>query len=603
MARRKHKRYILLFSFLSTLFLNLLFSLPIFRQVENVTYDWRMDMLQDSNIPTGKVALIFIDDKTLSSLGTWPLSRVWYAGLTEILAEMGARGIIFDMVFIDGKGEEDKQFAAAMRRAGKVILPFYMGNLDIRKGSFDSVVYPVSELNDAAVSTGYINSSVDRDGKIRTYLVSVESDGGTYDSLGIAAVKEFFGAKEVSRGINYMEIEAAGSGKQRIPFNGNKAAFINFYHDLSEFPNYSFIQVFQSYLQLTRGETSLIPEDSFKDKVVIIGSVATGASDTGRISGINGEYLKNYPLMGVHASFIENFLQGRFIRKGNGIYNFMLPLLFSNVAGYLASFSMITGIVSLLGISGIFIIFSIYLFVARLLWVDIFPVIGAIFLVYLAVLIFQNISERKEKQRVRNLFGKYVSPDVMEKVLGQDQEISLFGEKKNLTVLFADIRGFTSFSERNTPEDTFVFLNRILSIMTGAVFKHKGTLDKFIGDEVMAIYGAPVEDPDHQLHAVLSAVDMMKDVRDFTSDVQIGIGINTGEMMIGNVGTEKRMEYTVIGDAVNLAARIEGETGGGDIFIGEETYESVREKVKCEHLGEFEVKGKRNKVSIYRVIL
>ncbi|MCM8778142.1 MAG: adenylate/guanylate cyclase domain-containing protein, partial [Candidatus Omnitrophica bacterium] len=182
------------------------------------------------------------------------------------------------------------------------------------------------------------------------------------------------------------------------------------------------------------------------------------------------------------------------------------------------------------------------------------------------------------------------------------EEIMLTGEKKIITVLFADIRGFTSYADTHSPDETFTFLNRVLSIMTEAIFKYGGTLDKFIGDEVMGIYGAPVDDPEHSLKAVYSAIEMVKKVKEFSKYVEIGVGINTGEAIIGNIGTVQRMEYTAIGDIVNVAARIEEISSGGEILIGEETYNLVKEKITCELAGVFTVKGKQDKLKIYRVI-
>jgi adenylate cyclase len=190
----------------------------------------------------------------------------------------------------------------------------------------------------------------------------------------------------------------------------------------------------------------------------------------------------------------------------------------------------------------------------------------------------------------------------MEKLLGSSGEVLLEGEEKTLTVLFADVRGFTSYADRHTPEETFAFLNGILSIMSDAVFKFGGTLDKFIGDEVMAIYGAPVDDPKHALNAVLSAKEMMLRMKEFSREVKIGIGINTGRMIIGNIGTARRMEYTAIGDAVNVAARIEGLTAGDEILIGQGTYDMVAaENILCEKAGVFSIRGKDEGLALYRV--
>ncbi|MCD6408533.1 CHASE2 domain-containing protein, partial [bacterium] len=371
-----------------------------------------------------------------------------------------------------------------------------------------------------------------------------------------------------------------------------------FYKNLQKIPNFSFVQVLQSYLQFIKGKTPIISPHEFQDKIVIVGSTASGASDIRPVSGVS-----NYPLFGIHVSFLENFINDTFIKKIDNPATFLITFFLSSFTLSISSMiSLWMGLAFIIFFSFLFVYFSFWIFSTHSLWINIFAGVSSIIITYLVYIVYQFIFEKREKLKIKNLFKKYLSPEVMEKLLSYEKEITLSGEEKYITVVFADIRGFTSIAERLSPEETFEFLNKILSVMAKSIFKFGGTLDKFIGDEIMAIFGAPVEDKEHAKKAVFASIEMMKNMKNVSKFVKIGIGINTGKMMVGNIGTEERMEYTAIGDAVNLASRIEKIAGPEEILITETTYHQVKDVVKCEFLGEREIRGKEKRVRIYRVI-
>ncbi len=600
MPVKKHrvKRNVLVLAFAVTAFFFLLFRMDVFRRVENITYDWRMKTLRDKE-PTGNTVLVFIGDDTLSSLGEWPLSREWYAGLTEILKNMGAKAVVFDILFIDGR-ENDGEFARAMEYAGNVVLPFYFDRPEPKDGVLQSEIMaePVRILKEHALSAGFINILPDTDGVIRKYPLFIKHKDKTYNSLCAALLEDVMGASITSEDRSAFEFEMNGE-KKAVPLADNYSAYLNIYPDLKKFPNYSFVQVFQSYVELAKGGEPVIQGDAFEDKIVIVGSTATGAADKGSVSGA-----ANYPLMGIHASFLENFFKGEFIKRAGPAENFLVPLAFSLAAGLAAvSFSPLAGILFVIILAAVFVSLAFSLFTFRFFWIDVLPGVLSIFFVYGIRILAGFIAEREERMKVKGLFSRYISPAVMDKLLGSGEDVLLVGEQKTLTVLFADVRGFTSFADVHSPEETVAFLNRILSILSEAVFKFGGTLDKFIGDEVMAIFGAPVDDERHAINAVLCAQEMMRDMKIFEGEVKIGVGINTGEMIIGNIGTPRRMDYTAIGDAVNVAARIEGITAGGEILVGEETYRIIsKEDVLFEKAGTFSLKGKGEGIVLYRAL-
>jgi adenylate cyclase len=216
----------------------------------------------------------------------------------------------------------------------------------------------------------------------------------------------------------------------------------------------------------------------------------------------------------------------------------------------------------------------------------------------------------REKEMIKRAFTRYVAREVVEEVLKDPGQLMLTGERREVTVLFCDIRGFTSLSERLTPEQVVGLLNEFYTLMIETTFKHDGTLDKFIGDAVMAVFGAPIPHPDHALRAVRTAVAMQSGIAELNEKragqgkepILIGIGVNLGEVVAGTVGTEDRMEYTVIGDNVNLAARLESNAKPGSILISEHTYARVQDHVKALPLGSIRVKGKEEEVEVYELI-
>ncbi len=216
----------------------------------------------------------------------------------------------------------------------------------------------------------------------------------------------------------------------------------------------------------------------------------------------------------------------------------------------------------------------------------------------------------KDKELIKEMFSKYLSPDIAEFLLKNRENIALGGETRYLTVMFTDIRGFTSMSEEFSPEDIVKFLNNYFTEMVGFIFLNKGTLDKFLGDGILAIYGAPVDLPEHPLCAVRTAVQMMNYMNLYNKKraewglkpLYIGAGINTGAAVIGNIGSKQRSEYTVVGDTVNTASRIQGLTGENEIFVSESTYRDVMEFVDIEYKGEYKVKNKKEPIKIYKVL-
>jgi len=216
----------------------------------------------------------------------------------------------------------------------------------------------------------------------------------------------------------------------------------------------------------------------------------------------------------------------------------------------------------------------------------------------------------REKEMIKQAFTRYVAREVVEEILKDPEQMALTGERRDVSVLFCDIRGFTPLSERLSPEEVVALLNEFYTLMIDTVFKHEGTLDKFLGDAVMAVFGAPIAHQDHSIRAIRTAVAMQSGIQELSKKrikegkdpISIGIGVSAGEAVAGTVGTENRMEYTVIGDRVNLAARLEANAKPGQVLISQWTYEKVDKLVNARSLGYFKVKGKEEEVEVYEVL-
>lgn len=214
-------------------------------------------------------------------------------------------------------------------------------------------------------------------------------------------------------------------------------------------------------------------------------------------------------------------------------------------------------------------------------------------------------AEIAERERLRSLFSRYLAPSLVERLLSSPDAVQLGGNRKDVTILFADIRGFTGFSEREAPEAVVEILNQYLELATGEIFNQLGTLDKFLGDGIMALFGAPLDVPDHELAAVRAAIAMRSRLEDYRREtgarVGVGVGLNSGEAIVGNIGTPELMSYTAIGDVVNVAARLESEARPGEILIGETTFERIADRIEVEELGPLHVKGRAVPVPTYKV--
>jgi adenylate cyclase len=387
-------------------------------------------------------------------------------------------------------------------------------------------------------------------------------------------------------------------GDTTIPTDGHGRMLINYRGPNGTFPTYSISDI------LDRAT----PAGVFKDKIVLIGATALGIYDL-RVT----PFSPNMAGIEKHANVVDNVLHGDFIYRTEASVVFLV-FLFAVVLGIFiprlgAKAGAALFIALFVGYAGT----VDYLFVTKGIWFNLVYPASALFFGYMSQTAYRFFTEERRARDIRKMFSSYVSKRIVDELIRDPSKAKLGGERKEITVLFSDIRGFTSFSEKHEPEEVVSILNEYLGAMTNIVFDYEGTLDKFVGDAVMALWGAPVGQPDHAERAVRCAIAMIEKLEElqkkWTAEgktaLDIGIGINTGDMVVGNMGAEgKKMDYTVIGDNVNLASRVEGLTRqyNNHIIITEFTYNRVKDIVNVNELGSVTVKGKQHPVLIYDLV-
>ena len=358
----------------------------------------------------------------------------------------------------------------------------------------------------------------------------------------------------------------------------------------------------RSFSDVVKGRVS---PKYFKDKIILAGVYAEGLQDIhqtpyGAMFGIE-----------MLANVTTQLLNRTYVSFSKDYINILLVIIFGLVISYIVGRkSILVSYVSTIILAAIYFFVVVFLFDRYRYMLNLSaPLITGILTLF-SMIVYRILTEEKEKRVIQNMFANYVSKSIVEELLKHPEKLELGGEDREITVLFSDIRGFTTLSEKLTPQELVSHLNEYLSAMTEIIFKYEGTLDKYVGDEIMAFWNAPVDQPNHAELACLTALDMMEKLRELNASwpeekrLNIGIGLNTGIMTVGNMGSKNRMDYTLMGDNVNLGARLEGTNKiyGTNIIISEFTYEKIKDRFLCRELDNIRVKGKLKPVKIYEVL-
>lgn len=463
-----------------------------------------------------------------------------------------------------------------------------------------NVMLPLNSFYQNARYLGHVNFIPDIDGNLRWEIMLIEYLNRYYPNFGIQLVKEFFNIDNEKIEIELDDDNDIRLGDIIVPIDERGRFLINYYGPEFSFQYFSYSDVLQN----------LLPSGTFKDKIVIIGGAATGIGDLWATP-----FSQSLPGVEKHATVISNILKKDFLYRNKNIWfiDIIFILFFGLALGYfLPKLSPIKGAVLSISMFVMVLIVNYFLFAFLNIWVNlIYPAINVL-LVSGGVLTFKFFSEERQKRSIKAAFKQYLNPVLVEELAECSDNLQLGGEMKELTVLFSDIRNFTGISEGLSPERLVTIINTYLSAMTKIILDNNGLVDKFIGDAIMAVYGAPLPFEKHPYIACASAFEMIYKLNELRPiwkemgfpDINIGIGINTGPMVIGNMGSEERFDYTVLGDSVNLASRLEGlnKTYGTNIIISEFTYEQVKEDIIARELDLVRVKGKEKPVKIYELI-
>lgn len=555
------------------------------------TYDLRFKNLRGPIQPSPNIGIIAIDEKSIAELGRYPWSRDNYARLLDRLAAAKVKVVMFDVFFPERESvAHDRLFAAATKRAGNVVLAVVF-DFD-KNGKVTTVTRSLPEIERGAIGVGHINQLPEDDGVIRRIPLLLEKDGKQIPSLGLMAAMLALGEKEFVPG-NF-DIALGG---HHIPVDDEYRMWINYVGGPGVYPRYSFIDV-------VKGR---IPAEELKGKILFLGATALGIYDM-RVTPFHG----NTPGVELHATIADNIISERYIRQGGieALIDMVFIVLMGAVAYFLTTRLRLSSSIpaTVLLLSG-YIWFTYYMFNAGQ-WINmIYPIMSAIIAV-LAGSGFRYLVLERSAREMRTMFSSYLSPKLVARLEKDPEAAKIGGDNKEVTVLFTDIKSFTSFSESHPPQEVVSRLNEYLGAMVQVIEQHDGTIDKFIGDGIMAYWGAPLAQPDHAKLAIdcIKAInERMKQLHDKwqaegLEPFTIRGGIQSGEVVAGNVGLAgKKMEYTVIGDTVNQAARLEGTAKyyGVAYLVGEKTYQGTREFCRYRELDKIRVVGKHLPVTIY----
>lgn len=648
---------------------------PTGQLYENKLLDLRFRLFRDGAAAAPDIIIADIGGADIAKLepmlGRWPWPRAVHAVAVEYLAACGAKVIGFDVIFaeqsfsqvkpeivadlrerlaaldagdpvtgrlalrqaIDALDQDnDGKFARAARESGRVVQAMHFNDAAVGADTaalaalslpLDPALtrhytrgvdplLPFAALRQAAKRIGHITMMPDDDGPVRSMPVIIcdERDGRT-NHIPTLSLAMFLALREQETG-RAPEVALSGAGlrvdEALLPLDRTGRLNIDYAGGKFSYTYVHYAEIVLDVLRAGQGLPTDKPREYWRDKIVFVGTTAAGLMDL-RVSPFEGDY----PGVELHANLLDQMRSGRYLRRsGPGLLVILLLALGCGLGLVVGRLTPLGGAGALLLVAGVYAAGALWLFAAAHVWLDAAAPLLTLALTYLVVLLYRFISEEKEKRFVRHAFQHYLSHDVVDAVLANRQELKLGGERRELTVLFSDIRSFTTMSEQMAPEEVVARLNEYLTAMTDIVLKYRGMLDKYVGDAVMAVFGAPLGMEDHAVRACRVALEMMSTLRAMQERwraegkvvFDIGIGVNTGPMFVGNMGSKQLFDYTVIGDNVNLGARLEGTNKEykTNIIISEYTYARVKDMFTTRYLDEVTVKGKEKAVKIYELI-
>jgi adenylate cyclase len=536
------------------------------------------------------VVIITADEKSFSALGLWPWARRLHGRLIDRLTKAGAKAIAFDILFLEddkARPGSDEELGRAAARSGKVV--FGMLFQQNEGGKAAGPAFPIEALHAGDnIQVGSVNFNPETDGVCRKVPAWIEFQDNAIPSLSLAAYAVAHDMT-VSDAIQKLKIPVLDSENAWNEF------FLNFVGGYQSFPYYSFSDVL----------AGKVPDEVFKDKVVFVGGTATGLFDFKAVPNV-----PYYPGLEIHANAYENYVDGTFLRQIPVLWTLLLILIFGMVSGFFAARAPTWSWAVSGGLIAAYYAAARWAFSRNVLLDFVWPVI-VVLASYLVVFFYRFRTERQEKRWIKSTFSQYMSPKIVEAITKNPELLKLGGEDREMTVFFSDLAGFTSISEAMTPRELVSVLNEYLTEMSNIIFYYGGVVDKYIGDAIMAFWNAPIDQPDHAVLACYTALDQVEKLKELQKrfadrklpPVDFRVGVNTGHMVVGNMGSHSRFDYTVMGDAVNLAARLEGANKPfrTRIMISEFTYAKAKDALEVRPLDLLRVKGKTVPVQVYEL--
>ncbi len=625
--------------------------LPLLDEVEEYLYDvrlrWDMPSTRDE-----RIVIVDIDERSIAAEGHFPWQRDKMAALVNTLFDhYQVRVLAFDMVFAEPeestalqlieelrtqdaplpldelteRWQTDRQFAeAAIARdlilgfafkqsvpnreqpeTGALPLPSLFADqlkgIDIPFYEAAGFVGNFEELQ-AASEFGAFFSYPRLDDVTRITPLLQAYQGNIYESLGMAAARLYLGNPPLQFAFDSdtersgLTLEQLVVGDVRIPVDEKMQTYIPFRGTQGSFAYVSATDVLKREANLER----------LQDKLVLVGTSAAGLLDL-RATPVADAYVG----VEIHANLASGILDQRFMRSPpyiSGVEALLIAVNLALLAGLIPLLSPLIASLSIIALLATNVALNLALWNSQQLIVPLASVLAAIFTLAFVQIIYDYFVESRRKQRLGRLFGQYIPAELVEEIDASGDELSLEGESRDMSVLFSDVRGFTSISETLEPSELTQLMNEFLTPITRIIHEYRGTIDKYMGDAVMAFWGAPLRDEDHAQHALEAAMAMVQAMQQVTTDfaakgwpaIKVGIGISSGHMNVGNMGSEFRMAYTVMGDVVNLGSRLEGQTKsyGAEIIIAQETADKVT-GILLRELDLIRVKGKLVPITIY----
>jgi adenylate cyclase len=572
------------------------------------------DALSSKNVwqrePDTKIKIIKIDSKSLDAIGQFPWDRSVYARLIDKLEQGKVKAVGLDVMIPEPSKDpkQDQALAEVMAKYKNVVLPVNFNFPAKQKANdmleYDRIEIPTAAINAPQSQLAHVNVFPDNDDKVRRLIVGLpEKNGKVVEAFSVKLANFALGDAEKVR---WDENERKWyRGSKVIPVNARNQVITQYYTSprqekdlMTGYDSFSFSDVLNGK----------IDANVFENDIVLIGPFTTGLQDEYMTPMSNA--IKMFGVE-IHANMVQSILENKFWSELEKPFGMAILALVILLGAFL--FERYKGKTSLFIFLGLMVFYLLVFVVANEAlhtYLPIFYPLLAIILMYVWSIVSHYLAERRERSRVTGIFGRFVPKAVVDQMLATGEEVKLGGERMDISLIFVDIRGFTTLSEKLEPEQVIQFLNEYLDVCTKAIFKYNGTLDKFIGDGVMAIFGAPIRYDNHAEMAVRAALEMKKQTAMLEArlmeklgfTVRFGVGINCGPAIVGNIGSEElRLDYTAIGDTVNLTARLESNAKPGQILISDNIYERISHLFEIESMGEIKVKGKELPVTIYQV--